>query len=487
MELLLGFRLLSRAPAILLVTTHNSSKARTELQLLLFSDSIRPRSLPLGQCKAATTASTKPGHGIPNRISRFSRDTNFSCTVSHDQEGQMLSASTGWSLRNHRNSSPRRSRNSWTDTIRNRECASRREDGIDVRNHELSTLSGEGATAAGEDSTEQNVTKSSSNDKRWDEEIPAEDAKFLATIQTRYNLVRVLEISKACDHPMAGARVLLLDKFGNVHSVYHEYRLLTDSYYDIFPSLPAIIPDGPIAILGLAAGTAARIIHHFWPEIDMYGWELDPAVVFVARKYFGLEELEWSEGSDASEAVKLRQGFIESGCYRRWKKSNYSVFMENAETHRPKGRLRVIVGDALSREVSVEGGFAGIIVDLFADGAVIPALQEPGVWREMKKKLQPGGRIMVNCGGSCVDAGEGNKDGRVTMEETIAAMAKEFPGELSILSLRRRGDNHIALTGPLPDLQAWCRSLPECLRNGCENWVTFESRQSHRGHQTDSK
>lgn len=34
------------------------------------------------------------------------------------------------------------------------------------------------------------------------------------------------------------------------------------------------------------------------------------------------------------------------------------------------------VGDALAEDAAVSGGFAGIVVDLFAEGQVLPALQQ---------------------------------------------------------------------------------------------------------------
>lgn len=34
------------------------------------------------------------------------------------------------------------------------------------------------------------------------------------------------------------------------------------------------------------------------------------------------------------------------------------------------------VGDALAEDATVPGGFAGIVVDLFAEGQVLPALQQ---------------------------------------------------------------------------------------------------------------
>lgn len=108
----------------------------------------------------------------------------------------------------------------------------------------------------------------------------------------RYNFVQVLEISRRADHALAGCRLLLLDRTGNIQSVYHPYKVITDSYYDVFATLPPLLPDGPVGILGLGAGTAARIIHHFWPHVELHGWELDPSVVMVAREFFDLAELE---------------------------------------------------------------------------------------------------------------------------------------------------------------------------------------------------
>ena len=101
-------------------------------------------------------------------------------------------------------------------------------------------------------------------------------------------------MARKADHPLAGTRILLLDKPGNIQSVYQPYKAITNSYYDLFACLPPLLPDGPIGILGLGAGTAARIIHHFWPQIDLNGWELDPAGVMVARRFFNLYELEES-------------------------------------------------------------------------------------------------------------------------------------------------------------------------------------------------
>jgi len=52
----------------------------------------------------------------------------------------------------------------------------------------------------------------------------------------------------------------------------------------------------------------------------------------------------------------------------------------------------VHVGDALGCEAPSEEGFAGLIVDMFSDGAVIPALQQPQTWQRLRQHLKPGGK-----------------------------------------------------------------------------------------------
>lgn len=36
---------------------------------------------------------------------------------------------------------------------------------------------------------------------------------------------QVLEVARYSDHPLAGARVLLLDAPGNIHSIYFRYKV----------------------------------------------------------------------------------------------------------------------------------------------------------------------------------------------------------------------------------------------------------------------
>lgn len=264
----------------------------------------------------------------------------------------------------------------------------------------------------------------------WDRAVLVEDVKMLLKLRSKHNFIRVLEVSRRADHPLAGARLLLLDKPGNIHSILFKYKILTHSYYDVFATVPPLLPHGTLGILGMGAGTTAHLLLHFWPSIEIQGWELDPTVISVGRKYFDLLQLE--------------------------------------RAHQDK--LVVHIGDAL--EANIPGGFSGIVVDLFSEGVVIPELQRPSTWKCLKDRLRDGGRIMVNCGGRRVEAESPSRDGHMVMQETLGALAEVFPREVFVLRLGYdKEDSSIALTGPLPDLQAWKQSLPPCLRRYVNKWV----------------
>lgn len=50
--------------------------------------------------------------------------------------------------------------------------------------------------------------------------------------------------------------------------------------------------DSPnILILGLGAGTAAKICNNLWPQSEITGIEIDPVVIDLAKKYFKLDSI----------------------------------------------------------------------------------------------------------------------------------------------------------------------------------------------------
>ncbi|KAL6997120.1 hypothetical protein U1Q18_007242 [Sarracenia purpurea var. burkii] len=265
-----------------------------------------------------------------------------------------------------------------------------------------------------------------------DDGIPIDLVKILARFKSRHNVIRVLEVSRKADHPFAGSRLLLLDAPGNIHSISFLLKSLTSTYFDVFATLPPILPPGPLGILGFGAGSAARLILELYPNGIIHGWELDPAVISVGREFFGLSGLE----------------------------------------KRYPDRLYVYVGNALNAEI--KGGFSGLLVDLFSKGCLIPELQESRTWEKMKRGMRRGGRIMVNVGGSCVEAEDSRRDGREIMEESLRALHEVFPGEVSVLRLGNRGeDSSLALTGELPDIGSWKKVLPKPLRFYADLWTPF--------------
>jgi hypothetical protein len=84
------------------------------------------------------------------------------------------------------------------------------------------------------------------------------------------------------------------------------------------------------------AGTISRIIAKHFPRCEQHGWEVDPTVLAVSRLHLGLQQLEDS------------------------------------------GSLKVHMGDAIKPDAAIPGGSAGIIVDLFSRGELVPELTRVG-------------------------------------------------------------------------------------------------------------
>ncbi|KAL8139042.1 hypothetical protein V2J09_005043 [Rumex salicifolius] len=270
--------------------------------------------------------------------------------------------------------------------------------------------------------------------KAGEKEEGEEEFKVLVALRSMYNQIIIV------DSPTR--RMLLLDNTHNVHSVICKGQEWTGSYWDQFASLPAVIPPGPIAILGLGGGTVAHLLLNLWPSVQLEGWELDQILIDKAREYFGLSKLENPN---------------ESG-----------------------GILHVHVGDALSPDASIPGGFAGIIVDLFSDGEVLPELAQTKTWLQLSERLMPNGRIMVNCGGSVnalldeIDDSLIPADRNWTDNYTLKTMSSAFGDQLNWKKLpRANGANYFALTGTLPDLASWSRNVPDQLSSSVKQWKSI--------------
>jgi hypothetical protein len=77
-----------------------------------------------------------------------------------------------------------------------------------------------------------------------------EDYVVLSSIQSAYDDdMAILKASETSASRYAGSKILV-NASGNILSMYNQNCIWTDLYFDEFASLPPIIPEGPIAILG---------------------------------------------------------------------------------------------------------------------------------------------------------------------------------------------------------------------------------------------
>lgn len=89
-----------------------------------------------------------------------------------------------------------------------------------------------------------------------------------------------------------GRRLLHLNEGVAVHSVWRADEVLTGGVWDAFLALPPLLgrPLERVAILGNAGGTTARALGVYYPDAEIDGVELDPAVSRIGRRYFGMED-----------------------------------------------------------------------------------------------------------------------------------------------------------------------------------------------------
>ena len=107
--------------------------------------------------------------------------------------------------------------------------------------------------------------------------------------ESAYNYIQVVE--------QDGVRYLRLNEGEGIHSVYSPTVLLTGGTWDYFLAAPFF--NAPprtdaqvksLAIVGLAAGTSANQFTKIYGPIPIEGYEIDPAIIAIGRKYFAMTE-----------------------------------------------------------------------------------------------------------------------------------------------------------------------------------------------------
>jgi spermidine synthase len=116
-----------------------------------------------------------------------------------------------------------------------------------------------------------------------------ETAGMIVERESAYNYIQVVEKD--------GMRYLHLNEGEGWHSVYSPTMLLTGGTWDYFLAAPFF--NAPprtdaqvtsLGIVGLAAGTTANQFTKIYGAIPIEGYEIDPVIIDIGRKYFGMTE-----------------------------------------------------------------------------------------------------------------------------------------------------------------------------------------------------
>jgi spermidine synthase len=212
-----------------------------------------------------------------------------------------------------------------------------------------------------------------------------------------------------------GDRVLQLNEGQAIHSLYRPGSYLTGRYWDGLIVLPFAALERPperVAILGNAAGTAARMYGHYFPRARVDGVEIDGELTDIGRRFFDL-----------------------SG-----------------------PNLHTYTADARPWLRRSEGGYDVIVVDAYRQPYIPFYLTTSEFFELVRDRLAPGGAVVVNVG---------HPEGDDELERAVAAtMATAFP---TVIRDPLEDSNTLLLGSPAPAsaerLLAAIGTLPADLRN----------------------
>ncbi len=103
--------------------------------------------------------------------------------------------------------------------------------------------------------------------------------------ESAYNFIQVIDEDNL--------RLLTVNEGQAYQSVYYPGMILLGGYWDLFllaPFLTAEEPPRSLLVVGLAAGTVTKQFAQVYPNIQMDGIEIDPAIVRVGREFFDMNE-----------------------------------------------------------------------------------------------------------------------------------------------------------------------------------------------------
>ncbi len=190
--------------------------------------------------------------------------------------------------------------------------------------------------------------------------------------ESAYNYIEVLQ---------RGSETLLrLNDGKGIHSIYDPNNLdykgpwqqfLVGPFYNAAPYDPKNIRR--IAIVGLAAGTFARQATAVYGNIPIDGFEIDPEIIAVGNRYFGMNELEnlharAEDGRWGLAHSPYQYDIIAIDAYRPpyipWHMTTLEFFQTAYDRMSPSGVLTINVG-RLPNDRRLINALAGTIAEIF--------------------------------------------------------------------------------------------------------------------------
>lgn len=200
-----------------------------------------------------------------------------------------------------------------------------------------------------------------------------------------------------------------------MHAWWHRDRFLTGLAWDNIAAGALLRPEGPpksLLMLGLAGGTALRILRHLLPDCDFTAVEIDAEIIELAREHMTLEalgaEIIVADAYEWAEKSQRRFDVVIDDCY----------FAGEEDVFRPQTR-------------------AAWGVDLLAD------------------LLRPGGLLLTN-----LITGSGH---RRMQSRTRAAFKRRFPTVRSVTTPESMNETLVGGDRVRPGgvLDGWTQAFPD--------------------------
>lgn len=236
------------------------------------------------------------------------------------------------------------------------------------------------------------------------------------TVHTRHQSLEIWKSELATEFRVAGA----------VHASYHRKRFLTGLAWDMIAAAALLGKNDPprtVLMLGLAGGTAFRVLRHLLPDCRLTAIDIDPEIVGLAREHMDLDAL----------------------------------------------GIEVIIGDAYSWLAKNRRTFDVVFDDIYLAGKTDvfrPKEWDSGLMEHLKRAMAPGGLLAVN-----LVTGAGHR----TMQSlTRRVMGEAFPVVRTIKSAEAMNEVLVAgdFVATKQRLDGYGTSFPEWRDRIC--WERLE-------------